>query len=50
MADIVPTDHKKDHRRIYTEEKAKVITTVWGTKFIQLLAALAILHQEKFKE
>ena len=26
------------------EEKAKVVTAVWGTEFIQFLAGLAILH------
>ena len=26
------------------EEKAKVVTAVWGTEFIQFLATLAILH------
>ena len=31
-------------RRIKTEEKAKVGSTVRGTEFIQFLAALAILH------
>ena len=30
--------------RINTEEKAKVVTAVWGTEFFQLLAALATLH------
>ena len=30
-------------RRIKTEEKAKVVVSVWGTEFIQLLAALAVL-------
>ena len=32
------------HRRIKTEEKAKVVTAVWGTEFILLLATLAVLH------
>ena len=31
-------------RRINTEEKAKVVAAVWGTKFIKFLAALAVLH------
>ena len=26
------------------KEKAKVVIAVWGTEFIQFLAALAILH------
>ena len=38
------------HRiRIYTEEKAKLVAAVWGTEFIQCLAALVILHQEELK-
>ena len=31
-------------RRINTEEKAKVVTANWGTKFIQFLATLAVLN------
>ena len=31
-------------RRINTEEKAKVVVAVWRAEFIQILAALAILH------
>ena len=30
-------------RRMETEEKAKVDASVWGAKFIQFLAALAVL-------
>ena len=38
------------HRiRIYTEEKAKVVAGVWGTKCIKFLVALAILHQDNLK-
>ena len=33
-------------RRIKTEEKAKVVTAVWGTELIQFLAALDIFHQD----
>ena len=34
------TKGKYDHRRrIYTEEKAKVVATVWGTEHIQFLAS-----------
>ena len=36
-------------RRIYTEEKAKVVAVVWGTELIQFLAAPAILHQDDLK-
>ena len=32
-------------RRINTEEKAKVIAAVWGTEFIQFLAALTIFNR-----
>ena len=34
-------------RRIYTEEKAKVVAAAWETEFIKFLAALAILHQDE---
>ena len=39
-------------RRIYTltEEKTKVVAAVWGTEFIRILAALAILHQNDMKK
>ena len=30
-------------RKIETEEKAKDVASVWGTEFIQFLAALAIV-------
>ena len=33
-------------RRIYTEEKTKVVADVWRTEFIQFLSALAVLHQD----
>ena len=41
------SDHR---RRINTGEKAKVVAAVWGTEFIQFLAALAILHQDDLKK
>ena len=31
--------------RIKTEEEAKVVASVWGEEFIQLLAALTVLHR-----
>ena len=34
----------KHRRRIRTEEKAKVVTSVWGAEFIQFLVALAVLY------
>ena len=42
----VSIDHR---RRIYTEEKAKVVAADWGTELRQFLAALAILHQDDLK-
>ena len=36
-------------RRIKTEEKAKVIASVWGEEFIKFLAALAVLHYRRFE-
>ena len=38
------------HRRIYTEEKVKVVAAVWGTEFTQFLAALAFLHKDDMKK
>ena len=36
------TQKGKEHRRrIYTDEKAKVVASVWGTEFIQFLTTLA---------
>ena len=37
-------------RRIKTEEKAKVVAAIWGTEFIQLLAALGVFHQDDMKK
>ena len=34
------TQHR---RRMGTEEKAKVVASVWGTEFVQFLATLAVL-------
>ena len=39
---IMSSDHR---RRLETEAKAKVVTNVCGAKFIQFLAALAVLPQ-----
>ena len=44
---FLPLSHR---RRIYTEEKAKVVATVWGTEHIQFLAVLAVLHQDDLKK
>ena len=35
------THGKSLRRRIYLEEKAQFVTSVWGTEFFQFLAALA---------
>ena len=37
-------------RRIKTEEKAKIVAAVWGTEFIQFLAAKAVLHQDDLEK
>ena len=36
-------------RRIKTEEKAKIVASVWGAEFIQFLAALAVLPRTILK-
>ena len=33
-----------------TEEKAKIVAAIWGTEFIQFLAAVAVLHQDDLKK
>ena len=38
---LIPCSHR---RKINTEEKAKVVASVWRAEFIQFLAALAVLH------
>ena len=42
-------DDALHRRRIYTEEKAKVVAASWATELLQFLAALAILHPDKLK-
>ena len=37
-------------RRVKTEEKAKIVAAIWGTEFIQFLAAVAVLHQDDLKK
>ena len=37
-------------RRIKTEENAKVVAAVWGTEFIQFLAALDIFNEDDFEK
>ena len=46
----VPHIHPINQRiRLTTEEKAKVVAAVWGTDFIQFLAAQAILPRSNWK-
>ena len=40
----------KHRRRMETEAKAKVVAPVWGTEFIQFLAAQAILPRSILEE
>ena len=37
-------------RRMETEDKAKVVASAWGAKFIQFLAGLAVLPQSIWKK
>ena len=37
-------------RRIYTEDKAKIVASVWGTEFIELLAAQVFFAYDDFEE
>ena len=37
-------DGCKHLNRIETEERAKVVACAWGEEFIQILAALTVLH------
>ena len=37
-------------RRMETEAKAKVVTSVWGADFVQFLAALAVLPRSIWKK
>ena len=43
--------HQFAHRRrIKTEEKANVVTAVWGRELIKVLAVLDIFYQDDFEE
>ena len=37
------------HRRMEREAKAKVVASVWGAKFVQFLAPLAVLPRSIWK-
>ena len=53
MTTTTSTDRYTLHsisRRIKTEAKAKVVAGVWGTEWIQFLAALDIFHQDDCEE
>ena len=39
-----PKSPKAHRRRIYTEEKAKVVASSWGTELLQFFVSLSILH------
>ena len=47
MISLKPSHIEEGFR--HTEDKAKVVAVVWGTEFIQFLAALTIFHQGDFK-
>ena len=40
---IITSMYKSHRRKKETEAKAKVVPSVWGEKFVQFLAALAVL-------
>ena len=42
--------HSGHRRRMETEGKAKVVALVWGAKFVQFLAALAVLSRSIWKK
>ena len=44
-SDIGLTKYLFHRRKIYTEEKAKVVTAAWGIELIQFLVALASVPQ-----
>ena len=45
-----PNGIAPEHRRkIKTEEKAKVVASVWGAEIVQFLAALAVLPRSIWK-
>ena len=45
LATILMLIHSRHRRKMETEGKAKVVASVWGAKFVQFLAALAVLSQ-----
>ena len=49
--EIIHMAHRRERyghtRRINIEEKSKVVAAVWGTEFIQFLAALAVFHWDE---
>ena len=49
LLDKPSVDGHWHRRRIKTEEKAKVVASLWGAEFIQFLAALAILPRKILK-
>ena len=45
----MPLSTHEQRRKINTEERAKVVAAVWGTGFIQFLAALAVFSRTILK-
>ena len=41
--------HGDHRRRIYTDEKTKVVAVSWVIKLLQFLSELAILHKDELK-
>ena len=39
----------ENRRRIYTEEKAKVVAAAWGTELLQFLVARSFLNLDNLK-
>ena len=46
----VAKEYVPHRRRMEGEAKAKVVASVWGTKFNQFLTALAVLHWTIWKK
>ena len=49
LACLGATRPQKKDAELKTEEKANVVAAVWGTEFIQFLAAQATFHQDDLK-
>ena len=49
MSGLCKPEHPGHRRRIGLEDKVKVVASVWGAKFVQFLAALAVLPRSIWK-